>query len=913
MDRQFNVKRLIWGQTGTMEEAKNNWNLTVRLRKAGLVMLAFIVFIAAGCSVEKNTLVSRTYHNVTARFNVYFNGRESFESGRDKIRRNFIDEYSEILPVFLYGDEEVISIAESDMDRTIEKCAKLISLHSITAKPEVKNNRELSPREREFYNRREYNMYVDDAYLLTGKAYFHKHNYDMAASVFRQLQNDFDDNPEVYESQVWMARIYNETGQFRSSAEIFSILENNADFPERLHSMLYSTIADYYLKQNSYTQAISYLERAAEREREKDIRTRYLFILAQLHEKTGNLERSSGYYEAVIRMNPPFEMAFHARINQALNFQEGSENAQEIEKELRKMLRDDKYNDYQDQVYHALGDFYLKEGDRVVALEHYERSVQLNTGNSRQKIRSYLTLADLYYEIPDYVHAQAYYDSTLSLVSPDYPEYNILVQKSGSLSTLVDYINIVAFEDSMQALARLDRQELEARIEAIIAREREQQQLEQERRAEEQLDRQFANQMAAQAARTIGETGGSGQWYFYNETAMSLGYNEFKLNWGNRKLEDHWQRGNKTTFTFEALNGMSDEADEEEESRPGQTAGRMSRSYYLETIPLTDSALTASHSRIEHALYNMGLLYKNELKDYERGSEAFKDLIRRYPGSGYIVSANYNLYSIAREQNNKALEELYKNTIVSEFPETMYAKVLSDPGYIDELERNRQQMEEYYEETYRHFENGNYSEVIRRADHALQNFTESGLLSRFAYLRILAQGSETDRKTFRDDLLALISEYPGTEVADDAGRVVGYLDRETPEFRAEEERIMAKELYTLNSETGHMFVFVTDRGMDVNQLIFNIINFNLDYFDNLNLRVDLVNLDARQSLIVVKPFPAQDDAVEYMATIRDDEGIWKDIPELELMPLVISEENYETLLEDGSLSRYVQFFNENYQ
>ncbi|MBN1157746.1 MAG: tetratricopeptide repeat protein, partial [Bacteroidales bacterium] len=764
----------------------------------------------------------------------------------------------------------------------------------------------------EFYNKREYNMYVDDAYLLMGKAYFHKHSYDLAANIFRQMQNNYGNGPEVYESHVWMARIYNETGQYKSSSALLSDLENDPDFPEKLLSMLYSTIADYHLKQDKDLQTISYLEKAVGHERDKDSRIRYLFILAQLHEKTGNLARSSGYYDRVISMNPPFEMAFNARINQALNFREGSGNAEEIETELKKMLRDDKYNDYQDKVYYALGDFYIKEGDRVAALEHYEKSIEANINNPSQKIRSYLTLADLYYDIPDYLRAQSYYDSALSMIGPDYPDYDMLAKKSGSLSTLVEYINNVAFEDSVQLLAQLSRQDLYARIDEIIAEERDRQQLERERQNEERLDRQFADQMAARTVRT-GATDESSGWYFYNETAKSQGYSEFRLNWGNRKLEDHWQRGNKATSTFDIQNGTASEPADEAESLPGESYSSLSRDYYLKNVPLSDSALDASHKRIEHDLYNMGLLYKNELKDYERAMEAFKDLIRRYPGSAYNVSANYNLYTIAKEQNNKALEELYKNTIINEFSETIYAKVLNNPGYIDELERNRQQTEEYYEETFNQFNNRNDAEVIRRADHALENFTGSELLPQFAYLKVLAQGRDADRRTFRENLLALISEYPETEVADDARRVVDYLDRETPEFLVEEERTIAMELYAVNPEAGHIFAFIGDRNMDANQLIFNIINFNLDFFDNLNLRVDLVRLNAQESLVTVKRFEDAKMATEYMLMIRDHEAVWKDIPEADLMPVLISDDNYQTLLEDGSMSRYMQFFKENYQ
>ncbi len=871
-----------------------------------------VVFMIAGCSAEKNTLLSRSYHNLTAKYNVLFNGSESFKKGCDKIAANFDDEYAEILPVFLYGDEEVSSVAVPDMDRTIEKCSKLITLHSITAKPEVKNNKPMSPAERDFYNKREYNMYVDDAYVLMGKAYFYKFNYEMAVNIFRRVQNDFGDVPEVYEAQVWLTRIYNETGQYKSSAQLISDLEGNSNFPDKLLSLLYTTVADYNLKQKNYPQAISYLEKAVEQEKDKDSRTRYYFILAQLYERTGNLQKSSDYYARVIKMNPPFEMTFNASINQALNYQEGYEKAAEIEKELKKMLRDDKYNDYQDQVYYALGDFYTKEGDQAAAMEYYEKSIQANINNSRQKIRSYLTLADIYYEMPDYIHAQAYYDSILSMIGKDYPDYEMLAKKSGSLSSLVEYVNTVTLEDSVQLLAQLNKQDLYDKIDGIINEEREQRQLEQQRQNEERLDRQFANEMASRTSRTGQSESESSNWYFYNETARSLGYSEFKLNWGNRRLEDHWQRENKTTFTFDAGSNLADEPDDETESTAGQALSRMSRDYYLAGIPFTDSAMTVSHKRIENALYNMGMLYKNDLKDYEKATEAFKDLIRRYPESDYIVSANYNLYAIAKEENNKALEELYKNTIISGFPETMYAKVLNNPGYIDELESREQEIQDYYEETYDNYSNGNYAEVVRRADYALQNFAGHVLLPKFAYLKVLARGMETDRKVFRDNLLALISEYPGTEVADDARHVVDYLDRETPELLEEEEREIAEALYTMNTEAAHVFAFATDRNTNVNQLIFNIINYNLDHFDALNLNVDLVNLDSQQSLVIVKPFGDMNEAMEYLNAIREQDAIRRDIPEADLMPLVISGDNYQTLLKDRSLSRYMQFFNENY-
>ena len=143
---------------------------------------------SVGCSAQKNTGLSRAYHNLTAKYNVLFNGNESFKNGIEKIDKEFKDDYSAILPVFNYESKEIASIASPDMDRTIKKCSKLITLHSITAKPKVRDNKTLSPEEREFFSKKEYNAFVDDAYLLMGKAHFYKHEYAMASEFFANCQ-----------------------------------------------------------------------------------------------------------------------------------------------------------------------------------------------------------------------------------------------------------------------------------------------------------------------------------------------------------------------------------------------------------------------------------------------------------------------------------------------------------------------------------------------------------------------------------------------------------------------------------------------------------------------------------------------------------------------------------------------------
>jgi hypothetical protein len=169
-----------------------------------LVLLVLSVTLTY-CSVEKNTGTSRFYQGMTARYNIYFNGYESFKSGLQKISRGYQDDYAELLKVFEYSDPSTAGMCSSDMERAIQKASKLISLKSITAKPEIKETREISEKDKELLSKKEYNKWVDDSYLLIGKARFYKHEYNEATSVFNYCITDADDPAIKEEAGIWLA------------------------------------------------------------------------------------------------------------------------------------------------------------------------------------------------------------------------------------------------------------------------------------------------------------------------------------------------------------------------------------------------------------------------------------------------------------------------------------------------------------------------------------------------------------------------------------------------------------------------------------------------------------------------------------------------------------------------------------
>ena len=97
--------------------------------------------------------------------------------------------------------------------------------------------------------------------------------------------------------------------------------------------MYYTTLADLFIKQKKYSEAIDPLRKAIDLVSGKRTRYRLTYLLAQLYEKTGDGASATSLYRKVVKMNPPYDVEFHARINIAGVFDINSGNPKEIRRE----------------------------------------------------------------------------------------------------------------------------------------------------------------------------------------------------------------------------------------------------------------------------------------------------------------------------------------------------------------------------------------------------------------------------------------------------------------------------------------------------------------------------------------------------------------------------------------------------
>ena len=127
------------------------------------VALASSVLVC--CAPTKNTPIRRGYHNMTSHYNVYFNGNEAYKSGLQSIYSSHDENFTLILPIFVYSDKEAALTSYSDMNRVIEKSEKCVRKHSITVKPNS-SKKPKNDKQKAFQNKKEYLMKNFPAFFL---------------------------------------------------------------------------------------------------------------------------------------------------------------------------------------------------------------------------------------------------------------------------------------------------------------------------------------------------------------------------------------------------------------------------------------------------------------------------------------------------------------------------------------------------------------------------------------------------------------------------------------------------------------------------------------------------------------------------------------------------------------------------
>ncbi len=900
--------------------------ITRRLNKkiyTKILLTAIIISLIYGCSTKKNTIVSRTYHNITSKYNAYFNGNEKLKSGVKKINNSFKDDYSLTLPMFTSGDENIAKSSYPDMDEVIKKASKVISLHSIKVKPNRKN-RATTKKQKEFLKQNEYCKWIDNSWLMLGKAKFYKHDFYSSAETFQFVISEYNYDPIKYNAMLWLTRNYCEQKKFDKSRELLEQIDGEKNFPRKLKPEFNAVYADHFIKQGKYNDAIPKLNLAIEKTKKRKVKARYKFILAQIYQNLGEGNKAAKLYRDVVKMNPPYEMTFNAMINRAAAFDASSGSGKAMKKELAKMLHDDKNTEYLDQIYFALANIAFKEGNESDAIKNYRLSAQKSVSNDNQKALSYLALGNIYFGKPKYIEAQMFFDSAMTFLRKDYPNYREIEEKTRNLTALVEPLKTIQLQDSLQTLAKMNAADRNKIIDAIIEKIKEEEQRQQEELQMQQMNSMLFNQNTQNQTNNNASSSGGG-WYFYNQGMIASGMSEFKRKWGTRKLEDNWRRKNKAIVAIEDV-AENIEAGEDGKNADTKKIDNKSREYYLSEIPLTDSMMEASHALMVEAYYNAGTVYKERFLDYKESIRIFEDMNKKYPENSYIPTTYYYLYQLNTIEKNQTKADFYKNLILSKYPDSKYAKILLDPNFLKESEQDIVQMQSYYEEAYEAHEKGNYLKVIEFVEKAesMNLYKNDGVLvPKFKFLKAIAQGRTQGVALLAQGLQELIAKYPNSEIIGLAKDILtklkdsGIADSLGTPIIFVEDTVKQDDtdlnIYKYDEKiVQYIVVVVPNKKVDVNRLEFDIVNFNTDFFSMNDFNVSDVLLNDNYQLVTIKSFDDVVQAKTYYDTILLQKDVFKKLEGIKHEIFLISKDNYGIFYNDKNVEKYIRFFNKFY-
>lgn len=894
-----------------------------------LLVIVANILLFTQCSTKKNNAATRSYHYVTARYNVYFNANQAFLKVYEEVQKTNKDNYSDILPVFPLSNPETAASAKGKMDYVLEKCQKTIKLHSIVKKPKKDPKKMKDPKYKAFLEKEEYNPMVQKAWLLMGKAQFYQSDFLAAISTFSYSKRHFKDNNDVcVEASLWEARTYAELGWYYEAEESLRRIDEKT-FTYKTNEIFVLVKSDLLLKQKLYEEAIPFLSTAVEQADKKD-KARMSYILAQVYEEIGNYSQAYKWYEECLDKNPLHELEFNAMLSQARCYQ--GDDITSLKAKLEKLIKKQSNSEYLDQIYYTIGELYQRNGNEELAVKFYEKAIDESVRNGIDKAKAQVALGEIYYSKENYLKAQPLYSEAMPVLPTTFENYTELNKKSLLLNDIAKNQQTIILEDSLQYLSTLTKEEQIAIIEEVI-RKRKEEEAEMQRKLEEAARIQSIRDQNAAMGQTnlsLGELADK-SWYFYNPSLITRGRLDFQKTWGSRVLEDDWRRSNKSSSAWDFSREEDEEASDSlavADTLQEKQYTRDDVEYYLRLIPKTEEQFAASNANIETSLVNLFTIFESKMADYPKAEDVYDTLVTRFPNSSQLDLVRYRLYQMYERNAETAKAEQVKNLLYAEHPDSKYTRYLQ--GGMPEPSTVNEKVELLYRETYEAFKAGDATTVKKNAYIAETTYPEHELMPKFMFLSAVSTGKEDGNEVFKANLQKLVEKYPNNEVSTVSKDIIALMEQgkevqssfSVTDIQEQRKQAMVTEEefatniqkagFSYDPESAHIFICIVDGEEDAkNKVLYAIAHFNFSRFLIKDFDLAVRKLDDGGYAIAVKGLMHLKEANWYQNMILTDANIASVLAEVQHKAFVISEDNFIKIFDKESVQKYLDFVSQN--
>jgi tetratricopeptide (TPR) repeat protein len=735
------------------------------------IILVYVVFgVLYACSAKKDTFISRNYHALTTKFNVLFNGKEAFNLGINGINEGYKDDYFKQLPIEpIEFEEERITTPNfanfgmgsgfndtkkeekkqgTPFELAEEKAVKAIQKHGMNIEGQERNSQ------------------IDDAYLLLGKSRYYSQRFIPAIEAFNYIIANYPGANLISETKIWRAktniRLDNEEFAIESMKLLLQVKDTfEVDLPDTIKEQGHTALAMAYVKADSLQKVKKHLHLATRTLENREQGARNLFILGQIYASENKKDSAIMVFNTLKNFKKaPYKFKIHSSIEIAKNSVKDSSTVALID-EMQKLIMNRDNRPYLDELYYQVGFLHEKNDSIQSAIKYYNKSITAKNGSNKQKTFTYEKLGNLYFKKSEYQLAGAYYDSVLN-VSKDSLDLRIrrIKRKYKNLVSLIKFENVITENDSIIKIASLSKNEQELFFQKYIDNLKK----EDEETAQLRLNQAaFGSSFGGNSL----QSNKQGKWYFYNNQSLGFGKTEFQKTWGNRKLEDNWRWSAKISTNTSVKDSLQVKTKNL----------RYDLASYIKTIPTKKETLDSLKTDRNQALYELGLIYKEQFKNPNLAIKRLQRVEFLNPKKNLILPINWHLYQLYKGLGSESETNKYKEKILIKYPNTVFAKIIKSPNKKITEEVTLDEVENKYKEVYYLYKEDKFEETVKQIVEILPTIQNSKLISKFELLRAYAIGKYADKETYKLALEFVTINYSNTVEGKKAHEIVKQLSK----------------------------------------------------------------------------------------------------------------------------------------
>ncbi|OIQ92888.1 hypothetical protein GALL_251830 [mine drainage metagenome] len=745
----------------------------------------------------KFSVTKKFFQNTFTHYNYYFNANARLGEVINNAKALNKDDYTKLLSFYNYSLDATAKEKQL-LDSVIYKCNAGILLHDLR------------------------NDWVDDLYMLLGKAFLLRKNFDSAEQVFQYINYVYapkDDGYDILlgsntsntngvftiatkeqkdlihkitnkpparnESFIWQARNYIEQNKIAEATGLIAILKTDPFFPQRLQTDLHEIIAYSFYKQQMYDSAALHLQQALNNAADVAERSRWEFLCGQLFQLSQKNDAAIAMYEKAMKHTIDPFMDVYARLNIVkLSAASKKENAlQSHLNELYKLAKRDKFENYRDIIYYAAALLQEEENKTAAAKNDLLKSIRFNVDNPQQKTKSFLLLADINYNEQSFVNASTLYDSvkTNLLTAPEKDKVEL---RKPALKIISKNITNIHLQDSLLHLATLTDAERIAAVKKIYKQIRKEQGL------KEIDDGSFGGSsgLLNSTATDLFSSGGSADFYFLNAGLKAQGNRDFKMQWGNRPNADNWRRlsaVNRFVSQPNNRNLLSVDVDRSANDvlKPN-TAKDITPQGLLLNIPLTPKKVADAEQSIAKSLFENGETFQNKLEEYSFAVSTYETLLKRFTDYTTIEQTLFNLALCYKELGNNVAFDSIKNVLNKKFPTGSSTFKINGGEFLNKNDSTvvvgsstKELITKEYEDIYNLFIEGRFQDAIAEKQKADQLFGKKYWTPQLLFIEAIYYVKQKQDSIAINRLQELVNNFTKTALADRAKTMIDVLKR----------------------------------------------------------------------------------------------------------------------------------------